>query len=158
MNLTEGFLLLVIWVHGMAAVTWVGGGIFYIVAIRPQQKPPVHSGPIPTLESLSLFRSLVDICIIVLIVTGVILLFDKLSDSDTGGLYLSVLALKVGLSLWMFAIARNKWRGRMSERERSYKSTGRLGWRLTSRLYGVNLTVILGAVVFFLADFLRYLL
>ena len=77
MNLTEGFLLLVIWVHGMAAVTWVGGGIFYIVAIRPQQKPPVDSGPIPTLESLSLFRSLVDICIIVLIVTGVILLFDK---------------------------------------------------------------------------------
>ena len=93
-----------------------------------------------------------------MIVTGVILLFDKLSDPDTGGLYLSVLALKVGLSLWMFAIARKKWRGRRFESEDAYKSTGRLGWGLTSRLYGVNLTVILGAVVFFLADLLRYLL
>ena len=158
MNLTEGFLLLVIWLHGMAAVAWIGGGILYIVAIRPQQKPSIDSGPISNLESLGLFRSLVDICIVVLIGTGVILLFDKLSASDTGGFYLGVLALKIGLSLWMFAIARKKWGGRRSEREDAYKSTGRLGWRLTSRLYGVNLTVILGALVFFLADLLRYLI
>jgi len=158
MNLTEGFLLLVIWLHGMAAVAWIGGSILYIVAIRPVQKSHVGSGDIPNFESLSLFRSLVDICIVILIVTGVILLFNKLSDSSTGGLYLSVLALKVGLSLWMFAIARRKWRHGEPENEYVNKSAGRLGWRLTSKLYGVNLTVVLGAGVFFLADLLRYLL
>ena len=157
MTLSEGLLLLVTWLHGMAAVAWVGGGILYVVAIRPQQKSYGSSGQIPYFVSLGLFRHLVDVCIAILIVTGVILLFDKLSDSVTGGLYLSVLAVKVGLSLWMFAIARRRWGRREPEEKYSYKSGGQSGWQLTRRLSGVNLTVMLGMAVFFLADALRYL-
>jgi uncharacterized membrane protein len=157
MSLSEGFLLLVTWLHGMAAVTWVGGSIVYVVAIRPQQKSYETSEQVHHFMSLGLFRQMVDICIAILIATGVILLFDKLSDSVTGGMYLSVLALKIVLSLWMFAVARSRWGGKESEKKRSHESVRRLGWQLTSRLSGVNLTVMLGVAVFFLADFLRYL-
>ena len=157
MSLSEGFLLLVMWLHGIAAVAWVGGSIVYVVAIRPQQKSYETSEQIYHFMSLGLFRHMVDICIAILIATGVILLFDKLSDSVTGGMYLSVLVVKVVLSLWMFAIARSRWGRKDSEKKHSHESDRRFGRQLTRRLSGVNLTVILGMSVFFLADLLRYL-
>ena len=35
MTFGDVFFLLIRWFHGLAAVAWVGGGIFYLMVLRP---------------------------------------------------------------------------------------------------------------------------
>ena len=154
MTLSEGGLLLIHWFHSLSAVTWVGGSLFYVLVLRPQQR---KTGPNRTMlgpEALSQFRGLVDACIAVLILTGTILLFDRITSPSTSSAYLIT---KIMLALWMFAVARRRWQRQRSQSASS--PTARLGRlnRVMDLMSGVNLTVILGIVVFFVSDLLAFI-
>ena len=148
------------WFHSLAAVVWVGGSLFYVLVVRPYQRRPGSQGTLLGPEAMVQFRGLIDTCIAVLLVTGTILLFDRLTDATTGVTYLVTVSLKIGMALWMFAIARGRWqRGRAVVPLRG--SSTAVGLRLFTRvapiISGVNMTVILGIAVFFLSDLLRFL-
>ena len=104
------------------------------------------------------FRALVDTSIFVLLVTGVILTLDRLTPGVVGMPYVIVLAAKIVLSLWMFHLARGRRRytplagpaGELAARA----SWPRRALRFASRY---NAIVILGIVVFLLADLLKAL-
>ena len=110
-------------------------------------------------ETQAQFRGLVDSCIAVLLVTGAVMLFDRLTDATTGTAYVVTVAVKIGLALWMFAMARSRWRRRRAaetwvgtpdaQRSRLARAMGLMS--------GVNLSVILGIAIFFLSDLLRFL-
>lgn len=91
----------------MAAVAWVGGSLFYAVALNPALD---EVGRTPDRLSLVAavgleFREVVRLAILLFVVTGVILAFTRLSQPRISTSYVGVLAVKVALSLWMFWLA-----------------------------------------------------
>ncbi len=164
MTLGEGFLLLVRWFHSLAAVAWIGGSLFYVLVLRPAQRRARERGfaegtTVVGSETQSQFQGLVDSCIAVLLVTGAVMLFDRLTDATTGTAYVVTVAIKIGLALWMFAMARGRWRRRRASETMVYTpdaQRSRLA-RAMAFMSGVNLSVILGIAIFFLSDLLRFI-
>lgn len=157
-------MLAVRWVHGIAAVAWVGGGLFYLLVLRP-----LFSGGGQEVRDLSSrigtqFRAVVDTAILVLILTGAVLAFDRLTSRYTDAVYVTILGLKAALSLWMFSLAYSRLRRRSSllftdpQPPAWSQMEGRHSLRrLRTALTGVNLLVLLGVIVFLLSDLLKVL-
>ncbi len=93
--------------HILAAAAWVGGNILYMVAVLPALHGKGGVGGVSEISSqiAALFRRLVNICVGVLLVTGVFLTFDRLTETTLGWPYLVVLGLKIVLALVMFIMA-----------------------------------------------------
>ena len=102
-------LVAVRWIHAIAAVVWVGGSIFYLLVLRPSLSVPGAVQSRPLLESAinRQFRDLVDVSIIALIVTGVVITFDRLSSLPITTTYYAVLGLKIFAFLSMLLMARD---------------------------------------------------
>jgi uncharacterized membrane protein len=150
--MTDTFMLIVLWVHLVAAVAWVGGGIFFWVVLRPALRTlgvPAGARGFITSE----FGQLVTLCMWALVITGGILAFTRLADPAATATYGWVLAVKVALSAWMFFIAINRTRRAITQ------ANGHGGFRAVLRALGhVNMTVILGLIVLFLSEVLRYII
>ena len=160
MTLNDGFLLLIRWFHALAAVVWVGGSLFFVLVLRPQQRRAAGQGQMMGPEALNQFRGLVDTCIAVLLVTGTILLFDRITDVSTTTAYIVTVSIKIGLAMWMFAIARRRWqRRRTTQIQPTSPNVPHRGLltRAMGLMSGINLTVILGIAVFFLSDLLAFI-
>ncbi|PZC44916.1 MAG: putative membrane protein [Chloroflexi bacterium] len=150
--MTDVFLLLIRWLHAIAAVAWVGGGIFYWVVLRPASR----AGEVPpTLARFAgvEFGHLVVLSMWTLVVTGGILVFTRLSEDTASVAYASVLAAKVALSAWLFFVAAGR-RPRRGLDE--LKSPSRMRSAVNA-LGSVNTAVILGVVIFGLSDVLRFI-
>jgi uncharacterized membrane protein len=136
--------------HALAAVAWVGGGMFYLLVLRPsfQCAPP---GQETRRNVAAEFRSLVSTAIGALLISGVILSVSRLTSGAVGIFYVAVLAVKIALALYMFYGA---WTLRrqtgLPEEGLSQSWWARLRRRLTS----ATAILIAGIVVFGLADLL----
>tara|TARA_B100001123_G_scaffold245601_1_gene274513 strand:+ start:11884 stop:12363 length:480 start_codon:yes stop_codon:yes gene_type:complete len=151
-------MITVQWTHAIAATTWLGGSIFYIFVFKPQQKKFLASGN-PLLTALAeQFRSIIGTCIVILIASGTLLLFDRITDPSTTPTYIAVLATKIGLATWMFTIARRRWKSaRNSDAQDRNMVKGNVITKLYGMSTGINLTLILGILIFFLSDILNAL-
>ncbi len=91
-------------VHVLAAAGWVGGSIMYQFIVIPALR---MAGPAPGVaaEIAQLFKRLVNACVGILLVTGVYLMFDRLTQTTLGLSYLIVLGIKVVAALGMFVLA-----------------------------------------------------
>lgn len=114
MHAGELLRILLRWVHLLAAVVWIGGAILLLAAVRPA----AHEGSAELQGSFvkalqARYRDLVEGSIIVLVVTGGLLTFDRLSGPGSSVPYAALLTLKVTLAVWMFYLAyRMRRRGR----------------------------------------------
>jgi uncharacterized membrane protein len=90
--------------HIVAGAAWIGGSIFYLVALLPSLRAGGAEPAIGAQVAVR-FRQLVNICMGVLLVTGVYLAFDRLASSAVGVAYVVVLAAKITVALAMFALA-----------------------------------------------------
>ncbi len=90
--------------HMLAAATWVGGNVFYLVVVVPALK---SGGSAPALAArvAELFKRMVNICVGVLLLSGGYLVFDRLTQTTLGLPYLVVLGLKIAAALVMFVLA-----------------------------------------------------
>ena len=155
MNIYELFMIAVIWTHAIAATTWLGGSIFYIFVFKPQQEKFLESGNPLLIALAEQFRSIIGTCIVVLIASGTLLLFDRITDPSTTPTYIAVLATKIVLATWMFTIARRRWRS--SKNNDGNIVRGNVITKLYGMSTGINLTLILGILIFFLSDILNAL-
>jgi putative copper export protein len=91
-------------VHLVAATAWVGGSIFYLVALTPALR---EAGPAPAVAAKvgEFFRKVVSTSMGVLVLTGVYLTFDRLATATLGPAYLIVLGLKIVVALAMMGLA-----------------------------------------------------
>jgi uncharacterized membrane protein len=91
-------------VHVLAAAAWVGGSIMYLFVVLPALR---IAGPAPTVAAqiALLFKRLVNACVGILLVTGVYLMFDRLTQTTLGWPYLIVLGVKVIAALGLFVLA-----------------------------------------------------
>ena len=147
-------LLSIRWLHAIAAVAWVGGGIFYLLVLRPalNSSEGATAGLMSSLGGQ--FRHLVNTAIGVLIVTGIVLTVSRLTTDYAGIPYVAVLSIKIGLALYMFYLVRF-----LRPRTYSEASTdaGKGLRRLTAAFTGATAVLVLGVIVFLLADILRAL-
>jgi uncharacterized membrane protein len=90
--------------HLLAAGAWIGGSIVYLVVIAPALR---LGGAAPEVSKriAALFRSLVNISIGVLVVSGVFLVADRLGAGAGIPVYLVALGIKIAVSLALFALA-----------------------------------------------------
>ncbi len=155
MDALDWILFGIRWGHAVSAVAWVGGGIFYLMVLRPairqSQGLPKDTGRAIGVE----FRGLVSTAIAVLLITGVILSASRLTEDVITSLYVVVLVVKIALALYMFYVVRFM-------QQDSYPEDRTLGdsrWqRLSGRLTGTTAILVTGIVVIGLSDILDGLL
>ncbi len=145
MPVLDVILLIIRWAHALAAVTWIGGSLFMLLAARPALRSVDADGLVGRVLAAE-FRPIVVTAIAVLIVTGVILTVDRLTSDAAGIAYTIVLVAKILLAVYAFAIA---W---LLPRRRS-DATARIGRALS----GPAALTIVGVIVIGLADVLAWL-
>ena len=156
MHTSDVFLLVVRWLHLISASLWIGGGLFYLLVLKPVMKR--SQGFIKNIDSsvAAEFKSLVDTAILVLLVTGIILTFNRLTPSIVGVEYVLVLGAKIAISIFMFTTSfrRRKRTILASYNQPLPENQNRLtnSLRLVS---GYNALVILGIIVFLISDLLK---
>ncbi|MBM2827212.1 MAG: hypothetical protein HW403_1276 [Dehalococcoidia bacterium] len=157
MELLDLFRVGLRWAHALAAVTWVGGGLFYLFVLSPAFNKVNDSdtrrqfGSVIALE----FRGVVRTAIPVFLVSGALLTLDRLTRSQLPPSYVVVLGLKVAMALWMFWLAQ-----RLGGRESRYPSRNQgVGGvaMLPVRVSAPTLIVALGVMVYLLAIILKVL-
>ncbi|HEX8996180.1 MAG TPA: hypothetical protein VF812_09120 [Ktedonobacterales bacterium] len=125
--------------HMLAGGVWVGGSLIYLLAITPALRLG-KAAPEVGARIAAEFRRLVNISMVTLLLSGVYLIFDRLTTTTVGVAYVVTLAVKVALALTMFGLAI----AQAQEARRPARLRGRL-WRLAPRWI-----LALGVVVFLL--------
>ena len=150
MGIMDILLLAVRWIHGMSAVTWVGGSIFYWLIVRPT----IGQSDKNTLFLFRIigqkFRSIVNTLIGILLITGAVLAADRLTAGSVSVAYAIVLCVKIFLAVYMFYIV---WFLKRQVDEGAHKGKRPLG----SLLVSTDAMLITGVVVFLLSDILSAL-
>ena len=153
MNFLDWILVAIRWGHALAAVAWVGGGMFYILVLRPALNRNPISGEAEKAVG-SEFRGLVATAIGILLVSGVVLSVSRLTADTVTSTYVLVLLAKITLALYMFYVVRFL-------RQKAYPTDPAPGsgrWiRLRGRLTSTTAVLIIGVVVFGLSDVLDVL-
>ena len=152
------FLLVVRWLHLVSAAAWVGGSLFYLLVLRPAARRGESSGLLAGASDE--FRVLVNTCVAILVATGIIMSFNRLTDSVIGAPYVAVLALKAALSAWMIVLVhaeRRRRRARAAVGNGDGPEPVSLPRRLVRAASGFNALVALGLAVFLLSDLLKEL-
>ncbi len=141
-------MVLVRYAHGVAAISWVGGSIFYALILRPLSK--AQPDKMQTAMSLiaPAYRELIDIAVVTLVVSGIILMFSRIQGSEATVAWAIVLGIKIMLAIWMFYIV---WRRRSDPTGTTEPGS------LASKLLGYNAVLALGLIVFLIATVLREL-
>ncbi len=146
MSLNDVLFLAMRWIHNLAAVAWVGGGIYYLLILRPRLRRSPEDTPNPGRDYLSLVNTAFG----VLLVTGAVLTFHRVPSGFIGVPYVVVLAVKVLLAFSMFYLVRFL----PSRRADDSKSGSRRWLPVVSNATSV---VIIGVIVLLLADVLSSL-
>lgn len=146
------------WVHLCAAVVWIGGTFFYLLALRPAVDSAEKAAGWDRVRQgvERRFHEIVQLCILTFFISGGILTYDRLTSVNPGLDYIAVLVLKVLLVLWMVYISGGLRRSSARKpigapRQGAPALTGVLG-RLRSPVVQV---AVIGSVVLLLADVLK---
>jgi uncharacterized membrane protein len=164
MSISESFLLLIRWLHNVSAMAWVGGSLLHIIVLRPVLRAHPSSSPIAQAFAIQ-FRSVIDVCILILFVTGSIMLFDRLTPGNLGMAYIVVVTIKIAAALWLFLMAyglRRHPRNRPpveSTFDVSQLHITNIGFftRMKNGVSGASGTAFIGVGILLLADVLRWL-
>ena len=111
MDAADIILLVIRWAHALAAVVWIGGSLFMLLAARPalrsvrQETGDDGSSGVLGRALSAEFRPMVLTAIGVLIVSGVVLTVDRLTSDAAGLAYTAVLVAKIALAVYAFVIA-----------------------------------------------------
>ncbi len=101
------FRVLIRWLHLVAGVAWVGGSLFYLLIVIPVTREANGAALRALLPELDKrFRELIQLSIAVLIVSGVVITFDRL-QLEPGSPYVLTLGVKIVLAVWMFVLAQD---------------------------------------------------
>lgn len=162
MELNDIMLVAIRWAHALAGAAWVGGGLFYLLVLRPSLSIIDDQSYLEVLKRdiAEKFKEVVELSVVALVVTGVILAFDRLSNGSVSNLYVAVLALKVALAGGMF-LTFWSMRNTAPVKTKSPETLANGGTSspqslLTRKLISPSqIILVLGALLFFLADVLK---
>jgi putative copper export protein len=131
-------LLAMRWLHAIAAIVWIGAIWFELFVVIPAW----HGKPPPDILARfdAAMREIVQTALVVFLVSGAILTFERLARGAADTLYVSLLGLKIVLSVAMFQVG--------------FRSRGARGPR---RVRGLQVMAALGLSIVLLAVVLKWL-
>ena len=135
---TDLLLVAMRWLHAMAAVVWVGAILFELLVVQPAWGGRPPDDTLDRFDAAS--REIVQAALIVFLLSGAILTFERLSRGAAGTGYAVILGLKIVLSLAMFQVG--------------YRFRRARGAR---RVSGLWILAGLGVTIIFLATVLKWL-
>ncbi len=134
------------WLHSIAAMSWVGGSVFFALIIRPVQSSMNRKYSVVFKNISIIYRDLVDISVIGIILSGIFLMFTKLSENITNE-WMLVFIIKLFISVIMFYLV---WRFR--QKDFSYTSNSKGLYGRLSFLLGYNAIIFFGVIIFLLTS------
>ena len=159
MSAADVFLLTARWLHLITAAVWIGGSVFILMVLRPAVRSTPGVPRILIAAASVEFGGLVNLCIVVLVATGVVLAFDRLTAGVVAAPYAITLFVKSALTVWMFLVVeieRRRSRSRARLDEPVAPPSTPLG-RARQAFTGYNAVIALGIIVFGLSDLLKVL-
>ncbi len=149
------FQIIVTWTHIIDSVIWIGGSIFYFLILNPVLNAALGSSNEIVKIIGKEFSSIVKLCISALVVSGVIMLLNRLVTPDSVNyMYLIIFSIKIIVFLWMILI--------ITRHRRSTKIVGRTtpkGLTFFEKIdyycFGYSTLVLLAIFVYFLSNALR---
>jgi uncharacterized membrane protein len=152
MSASDLLLIAMRWAHALATVVWLGGGAYATLILGRQlrDEDEATAARIGRATGAEFGRWLRG-ATVVFVVSGIILTFDRLASRGATTAYGVVLAVKVALALWMFAIAQS-----IGRRRRAKRATGRRA-ELLQMLGSPQILLWVGAIVVLLAAVLKTL-
>ncbi len=150
-SIGDWLILIARWAHITGALAWVGGSIFFAFVLRPVSITNPEAMRAVMTPIGSVYREVVDLSVVAVLVSGLVLMFDRLTGDDATVAWVAVFAVKLAIAIWMFYLV---WRLRQAgyRPSRPQGILGRVSW-----LVGYNALVLFGVIVFFLATLLREL-
>ena len=154
MDISDLFKIIVRWAHLISAAAWVGGSIFWLLVLKPSSKN--ISDDVELNRSVQKeFRALVNTCIFVMLATGAIMTFDRLSSTTLGSNYVLILGLKIATVALMFYLIRAQRKPYSSKASIKDKTDIKA---LPARLLSsYNLIIVLGLLAFLFSDLLYHI-
>ena len=154
MDINDLIKIIVRWAHLISAAAWVGGSIFWLLVLKPSSKN-ISDDVELNRSAQKEFRALVNTCIFVMLATGAIMTFDRLSSTTLGSNYVLIMGLKIATVSLMFYLIRAQ-RKSYSNKASIKNKTGikTLPARLLS---SYNLIIVLGLLAFLLSDLLYHI-
>lgn len=135
--MTDVLIVAMRWLHAAAATIWLGAVAFELLILLPAF---ADSPPRPVRDAVDAgMREIVQTSLVVFLVSGAILTFERLSRGAAGTVYVGLLALKVLLAIAMYQVA--------------FRFRRAAGAR---RVTGLRLVAGLGMVILFLASALKW--
>jgi putative copper export protein len=132
-------------IHVLAAAAWVGGSLMYQMVVRPALRKS-RASPAVSGQIAALFNQMASICGAALVLSGLYMIVDRLSQTLLGTPYLIILGLKIALALVMFVVAIYLGQSRL---QRLAKRTSRFSQSAP------QLLLVLGILVFVLGAMLN---
>lgn len=120
MDVAELLLVALRVFHAAAAMLWLGGAIYYLVAVLPATRRMGDDGAAIAGTAQRLYGEWATPATIVMLASGVVLAFDRLSQGKGGLFYAVLLAAKIVAALFAF------WLVSLRRRRRRRPLTG---WR-----------------------------
>ena len=105
MSVSEWRLLLLRVVHALAAMVWLGGGVYLLLIVRPAVREQGDPPSAFLAATNARFREWAQVATIVMVASGVVLMVDRLSNANGGLLYAVLLAVKVVAAIAAFWLA-----------------------------------------------------
>ncbi|HEX3722929.1 MAG TPA: copper resistance protein CopD [Nitrolancea sp.] len=90
--------------HALAAVLWLGGGAYYVLALRPAVRSADPAVQAAGRAAQREFGEWASVATLILIATGVILTFDRLTNGRGTVVYVILLAIKIVAALIAFGL------------------------------------------------------
>jgi putative copper export protein len=137
-DVTDILLVAMRWLHATAAVVWIGAIWFELFVALPALDSDTSSATLTRFDLAT--REIVQTALVVFLVSGAILTFERLSRGAAGTAYVTLLALKIVLAIVMFQIG--------------FRFRGARGPR---RVRGLQIMAALGLAIVLIATVLKWL-
>ena len=138
MEATDLLLIAMRWLHASAAMVWIGAIWFELFVVVPAWQP----GPPEEITGRfdAAMREIVQTVLFVFLISGAILTFERLSRGAARSSYVTLLGIKIVLSVVMFQVG--------------FRFRGARGPR---RVQGLRIMAVLGLAIVLLATVLKWL-
>ena len=144
MSVRDWFLLALRLAHALAAAVWLGGGVYYLLIVRPAVRERGDEARSLLAGAQRAFGEWAQVTTVTMLATGAVLTFDGLSSGRGGLIYAALLAIKILAALAAFWMAGVR-PARRSRRGRRTASQWVLLCGLTAFVLGVALSSVYGS-------------
>ena len=145
MDLNEHIITFSRWLQIIVASTWLGVTLIYSLILNPLRKINISYQNLFSEIDIR-YREIMNISVIILVISGVIITFERITGNPPPSLWFIFLSIKVSLAVIIMFLS---WRLRKNTMTKNNKLDNFLGY---------NIILFFGAIIFLIASYLSTIL